>query len=171
MPHERKAGRSSADTRRVSAAARDTTGTGADVVRARSFAERRPVELEARYRVEGPPLWLRCRVVDISTRGAGLLLVDEMTDPLQTVVIELRSPGHGDRIVLEARVRHTSLVDGRRRIGVEFLEMGPLKEGALCELMARQADLHQHSWQPPLPGMHEPFGGPEATRVTTEWSR
>ena len=58
---------------------------------------------------------------------------------MRTVVIELRLPGHADRIVLEGRVRHSSLIDGQRRIGVEFLDMGPLRELALCDLIVRNA--------------------------------
>ena len=106
----------------------------------RSFAERQPIDLDAQYRVQGPPLWLRCRVVDISTHGAGLLLVDEVTDPMRTVVIELRPPGRTERIVLNAVVRRSSLTDGLRRIGVEFLDVGTFDELALCELIARHAD-------------------------------
>jgi hypothetical protein len=135
--------------------ANDTSiSTAADVVRARSVAERQPIDLAAQYRVQGPPLWLRCRVVDISTHGAGLLLVDEVTDPMRTVVIELRPPGRTDRIVLNAVVRHRSLADGRHRIGVEFLDVGTLDELALCELIARHAELPKPPWQPSFPGMH-----------------
>lgn len=121
----------------MTATANDTRAS--DVVRARSLAERRSVELEALYRVEGSSLWLRCRVVDISTRGAGLLLIDEVTVPMRAVVIELRPPGHADRILLESRVRHSSMIDGHHRIGVEFLDMGCLRELALCELIVRNA--------------------------------
>jgi PilZ domain len=127
---------------------RASIGMAADVVPARLFAERQPIELDALYRVQGPPLWLRCRVVDISTHGAGLLLVDEVTDPMRRVVIELRPPGRTDRIVLNAEVRHSSLTDGERRIGVEFLDVGRLDELALCELIARHADLGEQLWQP-----------------------
>jgi c-di-GMP-binding flagellar brake protein YcgR len=119
-----------------------------EVVQARSFADRQPIELDAVYRVQGPPLWLRCRVVDISTHGAGLLLVDEVTDPMRRVVIELRPPGRTDRIVLNAEVRHSSLTDGGRRIGVEFLDVGCLDELALCELIARHTELRRQPWQP-----------------------
>jgi c-di-GMP-binding flagellar brake protein YcgR len=106
--------------------------------------------LDALYRVQGPPLWLRCRVVDISTHGAGLLLVDEVTDPMHKVVIELRQPGRTDRIVLNAEVRHSSLTDGARRIGIEFLDVGRLDELALCELIARHAEPRDQPWQPQL---------------------
>jgi c-di-GMP-binding flagellar brake protein YcgR len=106
--------------------------------------------LDAVYRVEGPPLWLRCRVVDISTNGAGLLLVDEVTDPMRRVVVELRPPGRTDRIVLHAEVRHSSLTEGRRRIGVEFLDVGRLDELAICALIARHAEPPDQLWQPSL---------------------
>jgi c-di-GMP-binding flagellar brake protein YcgR len=134
--------------------ASDTSiGTAAQAVRARSFADRQPIDLDAQYRVQGPPLWLRCRVVDISMHGAGLLLVDEVTDPMRTVVIELRPPGSTDRIVLNAEIRHSSVTDGQRRIGVEFLDMGTFDELALCELIARHAEVPEQPWQQPLPGM------------------
>ena len=137
----------------MNAPVNDTSiGTARDVVPARSFAERQPIALDAQYRVEGPPLWLRCHVVDISTHGAGLLLVDEVTDPMRTVVVELRAPGRDDRIVLKAEVRHSALVDGQRRIGVEFLDMGPLDENALCDLMVHQAELREPAWEPLFPG-------------------
>ena len=140
------------------AAHRATTGTETDLVAARSFAERHSIELDALYRVQGPPLWLRCRVVDISTRGAGLLLVDELTDPMRRVVVELRPPGRSDRIVLNAVVRHSSLIDGDHRIGIEFLNVGRLDELALCALIARHAELGEQPWQPSLwgsDGRHE----------------
>ena len=73
---------------------------------------------------------------------------------MRTVVIELRPPGGTDRIVLNAAVRHSSMTDGRRRIGVEFLEMGTFDELALCDLIARHAELPAQPWQPPLTGMH-----------------
>ena len=135
--------------------ANDTSiGTAAHAVRARSFAERHPIDLDAQYRVQGPPLWLRCRIVDISTHGAGLVLVDEVTDPMHTVVIELRPPGSSDRIVLNAEVRHSSLTNGRRRIGVEFLDTGTFEDLALSELIARHAERPEQPWQPRFPGMH-----------------
>ena len=77
-----------------------------------------------------------------------MLLVDELTDPMRRVVVELRPPGRTDRIVLDAEVRHSSLIDGGRRIGVEFLDVGRLDELALCELIARHANLGEQPWQP-----------------------
>ena len=103
-------------------------------------------------------MWLRCRVVDLSTNGAGLLLVDEVTDPMRRVVVELRPPGRTDRIVLHAEVRHSSLSDGRRRIGVEFLDVGRLDELALAALIVRHAEPRDQPWQPALwdsPRRHE----------------
>ena len=72
---------------------------------------------------------------------------------MRTVVIELRPPGRTDRIVLNAEVRHSSLADGQRRIGVEFLDVGTFDELALCELIARHAELPEPPWQPSFPGM------------------
>ena len=87
-----------------------------------------------------------------------MLLVDELTDPMRTVVVELRPPGHTDRIVLNAVVRHSSLIDGEHRIGVEFLDVGRLDELALCALIARHAELCEEPWQPSFwsgDGRHE----------------
>jgi hypothetical protein len=52
--------------------------------------------------------------------------------------------------VLNAEVRHSSLTDGERRIGVEFLDVGRLDELALCELIALHAGLREQPWQPSL---------------------
>ena len=82
------------------------------------------------------------------------MLVDEVTDPMHTVVIELRPPGSSDRIVLNAEVRHSSLTNGRRRIGVEFLDTGTFEDLALSELIARHAERPEQPWQPRFPGMH-----------------
>ena len=87
-----------------------------------------------------------------------MLLIDEVTDPMHRVVIELRQPGRTDRIVLDAEVRHSSLTDGAHRIGVEFLDVGRLDELALCELIARHAEPRDRPWQPQLwdsQGRHE----------------
>ena len=108
---------------------------------ARPFTERLPVEWNARYRARGTPLWLRCRVVDISIHGAGLVLVDDSTDPLHTIVIDLQPPGRADGIVLRAEVRHSSTAEGQRRIGIEFWRSGPLDEQALRDEVARLAEL------------------------------
>src|SRR5262249_54045561 len=135
-------GRSQADTCTMDAlAAKPMPGeTAAAAAPARWFAERQPIDMDAQYRVQGLPLWLRCRVLEICTQGAGLLLVDELTAPMRNVVIELRPPGRTGRIVLHAEVRDISLADGHRRIGVEFSDMGPLDESAVCELMARHGE-------------------------------
>ena len=108
---------------------------------ARPFTERLPVDWNARYRVRGTQLWRRCRVVDISIHGAGLVLVDHSTEPLDTVVIDLQPPGRADGIVLRAEVRHSSMAEGQRRIGVEFCRSGRLDEQALWDEVARLAEL------------------------------
>jgi hypothetical protein len=71
-------------------------------------------------------LWLRCRVVDISIHGAGLVLVDDSTDPLNTIVIDLQLPGRADGTVLWAEVRHSSIAEGQRRVGIEIFSIRSL---------------------------------------------
>lgn len=120
-----------------------STGTTAsDAVPGRSFALPQPVGLDAQYQVEGLPLWLRCHVVDISTRGASLFLVDEVADPLRRVVIDMRAPGRADRILLRGEVHHSSFAEGRHRISVAFFGTGIFDELAVCELIAYHTERH-----------------------------
>jgi len=119
-----------------------TARTASDAVPGRSFAVQQPIGLDAQYQVEGLPLWLRCHIVDISTHGASLLLVDEVADPLRTVVIDVRAPGRADRILLRGEVHHSSFADGRHRISVAFFDTGIFDELALCELIAHHTARH-----------------------------
>jgi hypothetical protein len=91
----------------------------------------------ARYRTPDTDSWLRCHVIDLSVHGAGLVLVDDTNESLSSVVVELSEPGCTYGLVLSGEVRHDSLVDGRRRIGIEFVDVGPINEWALREWVER----------------------------------
>jgi hypothetical protein len=70
--------------------------------------------------------------------GTGLELIDDTTDPLHSLVVELQPPSYTHAIVVRGTLRHSSLnAEGRRRIGVEFVDIGPFEERALAELIAR----------------------------------
>ena len=105
----------------------------------RPFGDRMRVSWEALYRTPGADSWLRCRVIDLSTLGAGLLLIDDANESLSSVVVELSEPSSTYGLVLSGEVRHNSLVDGQRRIGIEFVDIGPIKEWALRDWIERDA--------------------------------
>jgi hypothetical protein len=94
---------------------------------------------EARYRTPDADSWLRCRVTDLSLRGAGLVLIDDTNESLSSVVIELSEPGSTYVLVLSGEVRHDSLADGQRRVGIEFVDVGPIKQWALRDWIERDA--------------------------------
>lgn len=97
------------------------------------------VSWEARYRTPGAETWLRCRVTDLSMHGAGLLLIDDTNESLSSLAIELSQPGSTYGLVLSGEVRHDSVADGRRRVGVEFVDVGPIKQWALRDWIERDA--------------------------------
>jgi hypothetical protein len=95
------------------------------------------VQWDARYKARQGAHWSRCQIVDISMHGCCLLLLDETTDLLHTVMIELQLPNHTAEIVVIGEQRHSSLAaDGRRRIGVEFVDVGPFQERFLSQVIA-----------------------------------
>ena len=104
---------------------------------ARPFNERRRVSWGARYRTPETDSWLRCQVIDLSAHGAGLVLIDDTNEGLSSVVVELSEPGCTYGLVLNGEVRHASLLDGRRRVGIEFVDVGPINEWALREWVER----------------------------------
>ena len=110
-------------------------------VQARALSERTPIDWEARYRDRTGEQWLRCRLMDISVDGAGVLLLEDTAGPLKAVTLELRTPGGTDVIELSGEVRHSSVTDGRRRIGIQFVDVGPYEESALRDVVARRLGL------------------------------
>ena len=95
-----------------------------DVEQARTFAERSLVDWEARYRHCGGTGWRRCRVLNISMHGAGLLLFG-------------RGQTYG--IALTGEVRHSTVTDdGRCRIGIEFVDVPLSERHALRDIVSRR---------------------------------
>jgi hypothetical protein len=103
----------------------------------RPFNDRLRVSWGARYRTPETDSWLRCHVIDLSVHGAGFVLIDDTNETLSSVVVELSEPGSSYGLVLSGEVRHDSTVDGRRRVGVEFVDVGPINEWALREWVER----------------------------------
>ena len=103
----------------------------------RPFNDRLRVTWGARYRTPDTDSWLRCQVIDLSVHGAGLVLIDDTSESLSSVVVELSEPDSTYGLFLSGEVRHDSLVDGRRRIGIEFVDVGPINEWALREWVER----------------------------------
>jgi len=122
----------------MSGVARSGPGRPNDDIQARALSERTLVDWEARYRERFGGDWLRCRLMDISAYGAGLLLIDDTAGPLSAVVLELRAPGGPNAVRLPGEVRHSSVIDGRRRIGIQFVDVGPSEERAVRQIVARR---------------------------------
>lgn len=82
------------------------------------------------YMIEGDPTqrWRECRVVDISTAGAGLELRDA-------------TPGEteGRRIILAvqltAEVRYTREDDGSLRVGTQFVDLSDAERAYIASLV------------------------------------
>ena len=100
--------------------------------------QRVAVHWDARYRLSGTARWFRCRVVDVSMSGVGLMLCGRTEDPFTSVVVELRPPNRARGVVVHGEVRYTSADrDGGRRVGVEFVNVGAYEERSLRELICR----------------------------------
>jgi PilZ domain len=119
-----------------------------DLEQARTLAQRSLVDWDARYRHCGGTGWHRCRVLNISIHGAGLLLDEDTAEPLTAIILELRTLGQTYGIALTGEVRHSSVTDGRRRIGIEFVDVPLSDRHALREIVARRCELKE---QPPRP--------------------
>jgi hypothetical protein len=115
----------------------DTSWFAAVEQQQRWRTDRMQVQWDARYRVPRGTSWFRCHVVDISLEGAGLCLIDDTAHALHTVVVEMHPPSHSEPIVLRGDVRHSAITtSGRRRIGIQFVDLGPFDERSLAELIA-----------------------------------
>jgi c-di-GMP-binding flagellar brake protein YcgR len=98
--------------------------------------------------VESPQRdWSRCRVLDVSTGGAGLELLgpgaqagaqvgarvgDRVVVDLQLVRSNMA------RITLTGEVRHTTPTSFGVRVGLRFVDVGELEQALLDRLVARQ---------------------------------
>ncbi|HXW81157.1 MAG TPA: PilZ domain-containing protein [Acidimicrobiales bacterium] len=101
----------------------------------RRLIPRQFVDWEGSYLIEGDPVqhWRDCRVIDISSAGAGLDLMD-------TTVAEVEG---GRRIFVNLRLmgetRHNSETEvDRIRVGIEFVELTEVEQAFLDSL--RQLD-------------------------------
>ena len=111
--------------------------------------DRIQVQWNARYRVPGGTSWFRCHVVDISLDGAGLSLLDDTAHALHSVVVEMHPPSLPDAIVLRGEVRHSAITtDGRRRIGIQFVDIDPFDERSLADLIAFRWDRAEDTERP-----------------------
>ena len=113
---------------------------------ARPFNDRLRVSWQARYRTPDADSWLPCQVIDLSVHGAGLVLFDDTNESLRSVVVELSEPDCTYGLVLSAEVRHDSVVNGRRRIGIEFVDVGPINEWALREWVEHNEPASRGGW-------------------------
>ena len=121
----------------TSSADASSTAWSPNARESRPYNDRICVTWRARYRTPDTDSWLRCEVIDLSAHGAGLVLIDESNESPSSVVVELSEPGSTYGLVLIGEVRHDSLVDGRRRVGIEFVDVGPINEWALREWVER----------------------------------
>jgi hypothetical protein len=96
---------------------------------------RQTIHWEGEYRVEGDPAgrWRHCRIVDVSTAGAGLELLDatpEETCGRQiTVAVQLRGEVRNSREGADESVR----------VGIQFVELTPSERTYLESLAATHA--------------------------------
>ncbi len=101
----------------------------------RRFLPRQFADWEGTYLVEGDPemRWRDCRVVDISSAGAGVELIDPPSDVAE-----------GNRIFisvhLQAEIRHAADLRGDRlRVGAQFVELSEAERAYMAELNQLQA--------------------------------
>jgi hypothetical protein len=106
-------------------------------------AGRSVVVWDARYRARYGIQWGRCQVLDISMRGAGLLLVENIEEALTDVVLEIRTMDGSYGIALTGEVRHSSTADGQHRIGIEFVDLSPFEQLGLRAVLARRCALKE----------------------------
>ena len=97
----------------------------------RRLIPRQFVDWEGSYLIEGDPVqrWRDCRVLDISSAGAGLDLMD-------TTVSEVEG---GRRVFVNLRLvgetRHSSETEGSAiRVGIEFVELTEVEQAFLESL-------------------------------------
>ena len=101
--------------------------------------------------------WSRCRVLDVSTGGAGLELLgpdDQAGDQAgaqpgarvgDRVVVDLQLVrSNMARVTLTGEVRHVTRIPLGVRVGVKFVEVGELERALLDRLVARQKHERRH---------------------------
>lgn len=89
--------------------------------------------------------WSRCRVLDVSNGGAGLVLLGPPAQLGRRVVVDLglvRS--NMARVTLTGEVRHVAPVVDGVRIGLRFVDVSELERALLLRLVARQKHERRH---------------------------
>ena len=116
------------ETRRAAPSVRPNGGSGSreamepvnpDRTKLQRAVPRQPVDWEARYRFRNDPAgtWHECRISDISTAGAGLMIFDVESEELEgrNLVVQVQ---------LSGEVRN--VVTGMKkdvRVGIEFVDL------------------------------------------------
>jgi hypothetical protein len=96
----------------------------------RRFLPRQYADWPGTYRIEGDPepRWSDCRVIDISSAGAGLELLDAPDDATDGHRILVAVHLHGE-------IRNTRVEgDGRSRVGIQFVDLTPADRAYLASL-------------------------------------
>jgi len=97
----------------------------------RRLIPRQFVDWEGSYLIEGDPVqrWRDCRVLDISSAGAGLDLMDATVAEVEgrrRVFVNLRLVGE---------TRHSGKTEGNAiRVGIEFMELTEVEQAFLDSL-------------------------------------
>ncbi|HXQ44395.1 MAG TPA: hypothetical protein VN816_07130 [Acidimicrobiales bacterium] len=104
-------------------------------LRLRRLLPRQFTDWHGRYMIEGDPdgIWRRCRVVDVSTLGAGLELFDTTPDELAEQRIILS-------VDLRGEVKHAvaATSDGTR-VGIKFEDLSEAESAYVQSLVRLQA--------------------------------
>jgi len=91
--------------------------------------------------------WSRCRVLDVSTGGAGLELLGPVAQAVHQagarvgdrIVVDLQLVrSNMARVTLTGEVRHATRIPIGVRVGVKFVDVGELERALLDRLVARQ---------------------------------
>jgi hypothetical protein len=101
----------------------------------RRLLPRQFTDWNGRYMIEGDPdgVWRPCRVVDVSTLGAGLELYGTSPDELAEQRIILS-------VDLRGEVRHTGAADAEAiRVGIQFEDLSDAESAYVRSLVRLQA--------------------------------
>jgi hypothetical protein len=91
------------------------------------------------------PGWSRCRVVDVSTGGAGLVLHGPQVTVGDRLVVDLQLVrSNMEPVTLTGEVRHAGDADDGLRVGIRFVDVGELEGVLLQRLLARQKHDRRH---------------------------
>jgi hypothetical protein len=124
-------------------------GSGWDVFgrRRRATARTERAGWPGRYvSPEGPGCdWSHCRVLDVSTGGAGLELLGPAAEIGHRIVVDLPHVRSTSAPVTDTgEVHQAKRVPTGLRVGVRFVEVGELERALLRRLVARQKHEQRH---------------------------